>query len=277
MKIFTPRWRYQAVSLTGTWCALRCSYCDGRYLRGMIHVTPGDIEEKIQGLWLNGVRGVLISGGFNKEGRLPVEPYLDKLVEIKKRTGLFMSIHLGLLRDRDLLQRVAEFADLVDYELLWNQNIIGSVKNLDTTRETFKKTMELAIDSGLEIVPHIYAWHPWITIDELREEINYLNEIGVDRTIMLIYIPPGGSIVNQEQERVIEYIRFIRARLNGKLYMGCMRPWSVKKAIDRVLIEENLVDRIVNPYLGASQQSSVELYDACCSVPDSRLEEFRVG
>lgn len=242
----------------------------------MIQVNPRDIVEKVYSLWLNGVKGLLISGGFDKNGKLPVEPFIDKLIDVKKKTNLFMSIHLGLVRDKEIIGQVAEFADLVDYELLWNEYMIRIVKNIDALREIFTEVFKLVRDSGLDIVPHIYAWHPWITIDELREEITYLNNEGVDRAILLVYIPPGEVNLNVDSQRILENIKYIRSRFHGELYMGCMRPWIVKKSIDKILVEESLVDRIVNPYYKSNESTSFELFDACCSIPGDKLDEFRL-
>lgn len=59
----------------------------------------------------------MINSEFNKEESLSVEPYGDKLIEVKK-PDLFMSVYLGLSRDGKMLSRLTEFVDIVDYELL---------------------------------------------------------------------------------------------------------------------------------------------------------------
>ncbi|MBC7219861.1 MAG: radical SAM protein, partial [Hadesarchaea archaeon] len=44
-----------------------------------------------------GAVGVLLSGGFNAEGYVPFEPFLDTIEKIKEQTGLFISAHTGLV------------------------------------------------------------------------------------------------------------------------------------------------------------------------------------
>lgn len=274
MKIFAPRWKYQAVSITGNWCELNCSYCRGRYLRGMIHVNTSNISDALITMWRNGVKGVLISGGFNKDGRLPIEPFIDKLHEIKRNTGLFVSAHIGLLRDKDILSHLVSVIDLVDYEYLWNEAMIHLVKTLKVTRETYKESFETAREIGLDIVPHIYAWHPWISREELREEVEYFNDTGMGRIILLVYIPIRGEEKSCEPTRVLDNVRYIRERFHGEVYMGCMRPFFIKKSIDKALIEENLVDRIVSPYSKDIATKPQGVYDACCSIPGDMLDYF---
>ncbi|MEM4717399.1 MAG: radical SAM protein [Desulfurococcaceae archaeon] len=276
MKIFTPRWSYQAISITGDWCALNCSYCKGRYLRGMIPVDVRNISDTLIEMWKNGVKGVLISGGFNKDGRLPIEPYLDGLHEIKRKTDLFISMHSGLIRDKDLLIHLSKVINLVDYEYLWSMEMIQFVKNLKATREIFKESFELAREVGLDIVPHIYAWHPWVSREELRDEIEYFNSVGLERVILLVYIPLRPEREGIESKNVLDNVRYIRERFHGEVYMGCMRPWFIKRSIDKALMEENLVDRIVNPYPELLRDKPKGVYDACCSIPRDMLVRFLI-
>lgn len=277
MKTFTPRRRYQAISITGKWCALKCKHCNGRYLNGMIHANPENFIEAVESLWRNGTRGVLISGGFDSEGKLPIEPYVEKLREIKKKTGIFVSAHLGLMRNKQLLENLVGVVDVVDYEYLWSKQMINHVKNLPYSREAYNQVLKSMIESGLEVVPHIYAWHPWIAREELKKELEYLNDVGASRVVLLIYIPAKNEELNARIDDVLRCIEYARNTFCGDMYMGCMRPWTIKKELDKVLIEEGIVDRIVNPYPPALANShGIERYDACCIVPDKLIHVFKL-
>jgi len=55
-----------------------------------------------------------------------------------------------------------------------------------------------------------------------------------------------------------------------------MRPYTVKRFLDRVAVEEQLVDRIANPYQPVVREYSEKMlfYDACCSLPEHVLDRF---
>ncbi|MEM4684178.1 MAG: radical SAM protein [Thermosphaera sp.] len=276
MKAFTPVRKYRAISLTGAWCALKCSHCGGRYLRGMTPVTPETIVGVVEELWSQGVRGLLVSGGFREDGTLPIEPYLKGLRVVKERFNPFISAHLGLINDKRLLSDLAAVVDLVDFELVLNDEFTRRVRGLSVPREKYVEALTAMREAGLDVAPHVYIWHPWITRDEVAESLQTLAENNINRAVLLVYIPPepGGSVPLDE---VVENIEYARSTYPGELYMGCMRPWSIKKRLDEILVEKRLVDRIANPHPGAiGKASSVERYDACCSVPDSRLGEFKI-
>jgi len=50
----------------------------------------------------------------------------------------------------------------------------------------------------------------------------------------------------------------------------------VRKYFDLVAVREGLVERIAVPSPRLVQEAGIELYDACCSVPDNQLHKFKV-
>ena len=99
---FFPGSYYPTISLTGRTCSLRCGYCAGKYLEGMIPVRgPGDLFPLARRLAKGGARGLLLSGGSDLEGRLPIRPFLPEIGRVKRELDLFLSVHPGLV-DREL-------------------------------------------------------------------------------------------------------------------------------------------------------------------------------
>ena len=92
------RGKYPAISITGNQCKLRCEHCQGRTLDGMISAgTSYSLLETCIRLAKKGSQGVLISGGCDEEGRLPWNDVVPAIGEVKRRTGLYISIHCGLI------------------------------------------------------------------------------------------------------------------------------------------------------------------------------------
>ena len=63
--------------------------------------------------------------------------------------------------------------------------------------------------------------------------------------------------------------------MGGRVSLGCMRPFSIKGVLDREAISNGLVERIANPSPEVVREFKLELYDACCSLPEEVLEGFR--
>ena len=83
LKVYYPSKTFPTISITGTSCDQNCLYCNKRYLE---HMFPIKSPEKLLIFARNherkGGKGFLISGGFNKESILPIDPYLEIIKEI---------------------------------------------------------------------------------------------------------------------------------------------------------------------------------------------------
>lgn len=265
---FTPRYRYVPLSLTGSWCALGCKFCKGRYLVNMLHVTPSSFVDAMRELYASGVRGVLLSGGFRRDAMLPIEPYVDKLGLVRSECGIFISAHLGLVTDRDLLLSLRELIDVVDYEFTLSQFIINYVRGLAFGAGRYVEALTRIIECGLRVVPHIYVWHPEISVDALREELKTVGELGINEVTLLVYMDPSTVYEPTKLARTVEsYVELAANVFPGKLYMGCMRPSYIKPLLDPLLVERELVERIANPHYSVLREHPGEVYDACCSIP----------
>jgi len=264
---FTPRFKYKPISLTGSWCALNCKFCRGKYLVNMIQVTPSNFEQTIRELYSTGVRGVLLSGGFRRNGTLPIEPYLKPLQEVKSKYKLIISAHLGLVINQDLLSALRGLIDVVDYEFTLSTYIANQVRGYNFSVEKYLKALAKMIESRLNIVPHVYAWHPEVSRETLRSELSVLSDLGFNAVTLLVYLDPYNHYEpNKLAEKVLSNVEYARSVFPGELYMGCMRPGHIKPLLDPVIVERGLVDRVANPYYRVLKDYPSELFDACCSV-----------
>ncbi|MEM4488504.1 MAG: radical SAM protein [Desulfurococcaceae archaeon] len=275
-KYFVPFKRYKPLSLTGSWCALKCRFCEGRYLKNMVPVNPDNVEEVLLDLYQRGVRGVLISGGFRPDGTLPIEPYIDKLRRVKKRLNMVMSAHLGLVKDPHVLQDLKDVIDVVDYEFTLSPYIIKSVRGLSVEPGDYIKSLKLITEAGLRVVPHMFAWHPGASVKSVEKELHILEDMDVREITLLVYVDEAYRLAARQLASLVEEL-VVHARdvFSGKLYLGCMRPGFLKPLLDTNIVERGYVERIANPYYRLRNKLPGEVYDACCSLDDSALTMFK--
>ena len=78
LKIYIPNVRFHAISVTGSDCALKCAHCSQKYLDGMKAITTNSaLEEHLINHYKNGGIGVLLSGGCESDGSVPLLDFLD--------------------------------------------------------------------------------------------------------------------------------------------------------------------------------------------------------
>ncbi|MCY0867662.1 MAG: radical SAM protein [Desulfurococcus sp.] len=275
MKYFIHAVKFTSVSITGSACWLNCRFCRGRYLRHMTPLPRERVLEVLGELYEQGVRGVLVSGGFTRSGVLPVEEFIESLREAKRRYGFVFNIHPGLQRSREVLGRLREVVDVVDYEFTLSDYIAKYIRGLPFNTSVYSEVLELMVEEGLHVVPHLYLWHPGFTIEVFKKELKTVEDYGLEEATLLVYIPESKLVGEPPASILVENLREARRVFNGRLYLGCMRPHGVKRELDTVAVREGLVERVANPHPSLLNEDS-ELYDACCSIPGHLLENFRV-
>jgi uncharacterized radical SAM superfamily protein len=280
IKVFIPGLKYPSISITGDYCSLMCDYCRAHYLRGMKKVlTPKELYDLVRMLYKKGINGVLVSGGFNTEGSLPIDPYIPVIKDIKKDFKIVVSVHTGLI-SRSLASKLRDAGvDIVDYELVIDDYVIKEVMHLKGKRgEDFLKTYDELVKYGPPyIVPHILVGANYGRVITEFKAIDILRDYNPPITVLLILKPTENTPmanVRTPTEEVIEVFKYTRKRLSSEIALGCMRPLEVKYTLDFKLTELGLIDRIVNPLKKFIDEFQVEIIETCCSLPNELIKNL---
>lgn len=127
--------RFVAISVTGTACALACDHCQMKVLQGMLPLPrrEGGLFDLCAELAARGARGVLVSGGCDRHGRVPLRPHLADLKRVRRELGLVVRVHTGLL-DEETAAGLAEVGvDGAMIDVIGADETIREVYHLDAT------------------------------------------------------------------------------------------------------------------------------------------------
>lgn len=278
---FIPGSKFAAVSITGSTCWLNCKYCMGKYLKGMERTpTPHRLKAFAKKFYKQGGRGILISGGFTREGKLPFTPFLQTIQEIKKEYGFVISVHPGLVSKEDAENLRRAGVDVVDFDFTLSTYVIKELKNLKGKDPTdFVLSLKYLYERGPPyIAPHLLVGLPAVNAELTLDEIDFLKGYDPYVTVFLAFIPTEGTALGREETPsigfMVDILQKARHLLRGELSLGCMRPVSYKNSLDVVAIEKRLVERIAVPHLSIITKYGLRKYDACCSVPRELLNWF---
>lgn len=276
---FIPSKKFPAISITGSKCWLMCTYCMGRYLKGMIHVYfPEELLKIAEYYAEKGAVGLLISGGFTHEGKLPFKPFIKTIEEIKRKHDLIISVHTGLVNKEEAIMLKEAGVDIIDYELVLDNTVIKNMKHLNKTINNYIHSYEILLEYGPPyIAPHILVGLNNGEITWEYEAVDYLAENSPYIVILLIHIPTPNTPLHYSKivniKEFVDYAKYVRRRIRGEISLGCMRPSRLKKILDSKLIELKLIDRIVNPRPETIRRFNLKLVPTCCSVPREILIE----
>ena len=281
LEAFTPGGKYVSVSITGAKCALKCKYCEGVYLRVMHHAsTPQKFYSLAEKLWRRGAKGLLVSGGFDKNGRLPIDSFLPVIKKVKEDFDFVISVHSGLVDRKVIIEMRKAGIDVVDYELIVDDFVIKNVMNLEKRSSLdFLETLKILHEEGPPyIAVHIPIGLNYGIVKSEYEALEKLLEFDPYIIVFLVLMPTRGTPMENVKppsiEEVVKLIEYARSLYSGEIVLGCMRPPSYKFTLDKVLIEENIVDRIALPAWSILEKFNLKIVNACCSLPRKLLSRF---
>ncbi len=283
-----PNPKFSTISITGERCALDCKHCGGHYLKHMISCpTPSSLHETCLNLAANGTRGVLISGGYNEEGWVPLEGFLEAIAGVKHETGLFLNVHTGLVPPRTARGLGEAGVDMVSFDVIGSDETVELVLGIRRRVKDYERTLRTLTREIPHVVPHICVGLHEGKLKGERKALSVLADVDISALVFLIIIPtPGTSFEKVQSPSPTEVCELIaEARLTFPeipLALGCMRPRDDGRVETELQAIRAGIDRIVLPSaeaVGAARKMGLEVKQlgACCAVPDDVAEAWSRG
>jgi len=267
--------KYQAISITGEACALQCEHCRGELLRSMIHAaTPRALVDQCVQLAQRGDHGVLVSGGCDRNGRLPWAPFLPAIREVKDRTGLLVSVHSGMVDAATACRLKDAGVDQALIDVVGDDDTYRSVCHVPFGVSEIVSTLEALEGAGLEIVPHVVCG---LHFGEIRGEtraLRLISRVDVSHLVIVSVMKlPGRSDARfgpLRAEAIAEIITEARLLMpEVSISLGCARQRGNRR-MEMLAIDAG-VNRMALPSDEAVEHArrhglEVRFQATCCSV-----------
>jgi uncharacterized radical SAM superfamily protein len=254
------------VSLTGSHCALRCAHCGGHYLGHMRAI--GDVDASAP-------RSLLISGGCDREGRLPLTQHAEAVAAL--RPGRRLNWHVGARIAAADLEAVLPLIDVVSFDVVGDSATAREVYGLDLSLDHYMDTLAM-LRSHVPVVPHLTIGLRGGRISGEHRALAALAalEPTLEALILIVLIPtPDTAFAACQPPSEVEVADlFVEARLalpHTRLFLGCMRPYGgYRQIIDQAAVRAGL-NGIVNPTraaesLAVEQGLEIVWGEECCAL-----------
>lgn len=218
------------VSITGELCALNCKYCEGVLLKGMYTARNAEaLIELATMLKQNGGHGILLSGGCDTEGIVPLAPFAAALRRVKNEIGLATAVHTKLM-DEPLARALAQAElDVLMIDVVGSDETMEEIYNLrGKTVAHVEQTIELAQRYQLPLSPHVVIGAHGGEIRGEARALAMLRGKKMHSLVLVLLMPLGREMgpVAVPDLTQIEAL-FHRARTmfpDIPLMLGCARP-----------------------------------------------------
>jgi len=268
--------RFPAISLTGERCDLLCRHCRGKLLKSMIPAeTPKILSNIIDQLLKNGAQGVLLSGGANQEGEVPIRGFIPVIKELKRKAPEFkVIVHTGLIKRRVAEELKEAKVDQILLDMIGEDETIQHIYHLPKRVEDYEETLWMLKEVGHRLAPHLIIGHH---LGEIRGEwraLEIITRVGVDTLVLVVFKPLHKEASQripspEEVSKVSAMARILNPAL--PIRMGCIRPahpW--KRAMEKGCVDSG-VNTIAYPLQGTIEYAQaigldIEFIEMCCSL-----------
>ena len=270
---------FLAFSVTGSRCELKCDHCRGQLLEPMIPApTPEKLWNKAKRAQENGARGILVSGGCDKNGIVPLVPFADVMSRIKKKLGLQLAVHTKLV-DRNLagsLVKVKPDAVMID---VVSEKVMRDVYHLENKNfSDVVDTIELLDECDLPAAPHIiFGLNEKGETDEwIDDAIETLKGRNLKSVVIVFHMPLRKTPMSKSAEfnwknvnRI--FAAFRRSFPEVPLYLGCARPpGNVQVKLDTLALKHDF-DGIAFPSedvvsIARKRKYGIRFVEQCCAL-----------
>ena len=199
-------------------------------------------------LRVNGAHGILLSGGADQNGEVPLKKFIPSIKVLKEKDPQFKVIaHTGLIQ-RETAKGLKEAGvDQILIDVIGDDDTIRDVYHLNKRVKDYEETLRMLKELGHCLAPHIIIGHHF---GELRGEwraLEIVTRIGVETIVLVIFkaLILGGENhfkipKPEETSRISAIARILNPRI--PIRMGCIRPAYPRKAE----MEKGFIDSGVN-------------------------------
>jgi hypothetical protein len=268
--------RFAAISVTGTHCDLHCNHCKGKLLESMLPAEdPETFLRVVDRLRLNGAYGVLVSGGANRDGEVPLEKFIPSIKEIKRKDPSFkIIVHTGLIKRKMAMDLKEAGIEQILIDVIGDNDTIQEVYHLDKRVEDYEETLWMLKEMGHRLAPHIIIGHHFGEIRGEWRALEIITRVGVETIVLVILKPligkdPFRTPTPEETSKITAIARILNPFT--PIRMGCIRPAHPSK----VEMEKGAIDSGVNtiayPLQGTIEYAKeiglhTKFIEMCCSL-----------
>jgi hypothetical protein len=269
---------FASISVTGTACALSCEHCKTNVLHGMADLRRhnGSLFDLCADLASRGARGVLISGGSDKQGRVPLLPYIKDMKRVRNELGLAIRVHTGVPDEETCAALDEVDIDGAMIDVIGHRDTMREVYHLDADPEDYENSLAWLEKYKVPTIPHIIlGLHFGKMLGEdraLEMIVRHPPKVMVLVVLMPLTGTPMMGVTPPPLEEIGAFFEKSRKALpSTPVMLGCARPMgNVKVEIDRLAVNAGLngIAYPANGIVEYARQAGLRprFINACCGV-----------
>ena len=264
------------VSVTGTKCRLNCDHCRGIILESMYQAQEPELLYKLAlRLKERGCRGLLVSGGAEINGSVPLTEFTPVMARLKRELGFKMAVHTGLV-DEEMADALSEACiDSAMVDIIGSDETIRDVYHLKASVYDYEKSLRNLVDRNVKVSPHVVVGlHHGRVLGEYNA-LGIISRYDIASLVLVVLTPLCNTPMVEVIPPSIEEMRSIFAAARSMfpstpILLGCARPGGkYRLQLDKLALDMG-INGIAYPAEGVVQYASEKrlnpvFSEYCCS------------
>ncbi|RLJ70233.1 hypothetical protein BCF55_0499 [Hydrogenivirga caldilitoris] len=229
--------RFVDISITGRNCELMCDHCASKILWHMIPATsPEELWKVCSQLKEQGVEGILVSGGSNRDGVVELEPFFDTMKAVKKELGMLVTCHVGLVNESYVQGLKDAEVDAVLLDIIGDDETISQVYKMPhKSVRDYDESLRLLREAQLKIVPHVIIGLHYGKIKGEYKALDVIAKYKPEALVLVVVMPYYGKARFQllpppSVEESVDVILYARKNMpESPIMVGCARPAGAER------------------------------------------------
>jgi uncharacterized radical SAM superfamily protein len=274
---------FPSISVTGNACSLLCKHCQGKLLQRLIHATTNaELEKKALFLHRNGAKGILLTGGCDERGCVPIINLIPAIKKLKEETDLILIAHTGFISREEAGSLKNSGLDGIGFDVMGDMNSVSEVYGLQVSEKEYMDSLHAISQSELSIFPHVCVGIHFGKLSGEYRALEMIRTIAPTAVIITGLMPVADTPMENikpdpsDFENVIK--KAIRMFPHTPVLLGCAHS----SGKDRADIEKRAllcgVSGIAAPALNTiefAEENGYEIffYGTCCGlIPDEKMK-----
>ena len=274
---------FPSISVTGNSCSLMCQHCKGKLLQRLITATTcEELENKGLALHARGAKGILLTGGCDERGSVPIRSIIPAIKKLKEKTNLIIIAHTGFITLEEAKLLKESGLSGIGFDVMGDMDAVKEIYGLHVSEKEYLDSLRAISDSGLLIFPHVCVG---IHFGKLRGEyraLEMIRSIAPATVIITGLMPVAGTPMEHIKPDPSDFENIIKKAIEmfprTPVILGCAHSIGKDRAdIERMALLCG-VSGIAAPTVAAiefAKENGYEInyYGTCCGlIPDEKMK-----
>jgi len=268
---------FLSLSVTGTSCSLNCEHCASQLLKGMeATITPESLFERCLEIKSQGGEGVLISGGSDSSGYVPLERFGKAIGRVKNELDMQVVVHTGLVTPETAYQLAKAGIDAAMLDVIGDDDVSSKVYHISDGPRKMRRSLDILEEHKIPTVPHVLVGLNYGQLGGEIEALQMISEGSPSAVVIIALSPvrktPMENATPPSPENIGRIMSVTRLGFPDiPILLGCARPMGQHKIdTDKFAIRSgvNGIAMISQEGVDFARAQGLEpkFEDVCCSL-----------